>query len=81
MINVSDPRGASGFVEWADDNYETFVEFGFLPKATTEAAWQDWGAALLLMRDLVVFNIPDPYQFTDWREWAIRLMQAVGAGA
>jgi len=79
MINISDPRTAVSFEEWADDNHDTLADYGYLPKAGDD--WLDWSSAVMLMGALTVFNIPDPYQFTDWREWAIRLMQALGAGA
>lgn len=80
MITLSDPATALSFEEWGDDNYEALAEFGYLPKPGM-GTWQDWGACLGLMRALSIFNIPDPYQFTDWREWAIRLVQALAAGA
>lgn len=34
--------------------------------------WQDWGAHLLAIASLSGILIPDPYQFDDWREWAMR---------
>ena len=38
--------------------------------------WQDWAAQLLNIPSLLG-NLPNPYQFTDWRDWANRLCGAM----
>ncbi len=37
--------------------------------------WQDWGVRLMTPLSLSGLNLPDPYGFTDWREWAQRLCE------
>ena len=38
--------------------------------------WQDWGVQFLNNTTLGR-NLPNPYQFTDWKEWAERLCGAL----
>lgn len=37
--------------------------------------WQPWGASIS-----VVYSIPNPYGFADWREWADRVCNALENG-
>ncbi|MBS2011041.1 MAG: hypothetical protein JST01_28575 [Cyanobacteria bacterium SZAS TMP-1] len=39
--------------------------------------WQSWGAAITRDPRLTALNPPDPYQFSDWREWGCRLIEAL----
>lgn len=61
-------------LDWADcvvldlDNYGSFGRLG------SEAQWQDWGVQFL-NNTTIGRNLPNPYQFTDWREWADRMAQ------
>jgi len=38
----------------------------------SESEWQDWGMQLLNNTTLGR-NLPNPYNFTEWKEWAERL--------
>lgn len=61
-------------LDWADcvvldlDNYGSFGRLG------SEAQWQAWGVQFL-NNTTIGRNLPNPYQFTDWREWADRMAQ------
>lgn len=45
--------------------------FGF-PKLIDENAWQDWASNYVRAQPFAQRAVPDPYQFDDWREWAMR---------
>ncbi len=66
-----DPIGLT-LRDWADsvilDNGDAF-SFG---KLIDENAWQDWAAAFTVAQPFAQRAVPDPYQFDDWREWAMR---------
>ena len=66
-----DPRGLD-LMDWADsvilENGDAF-SFG---KLTDPARWQDWAVAFVVAQPFSERVVPDPYQFTDWREWAMR---------
>ena len=56
--------------EWADrvvQDVNTIATIGKL----TDDDWQSWAAQFLLNN--VGRNLPDPYGFADWQEWAQRL--------
>lgn len=38
-----------------------------------EARWQDWAVAFLSAPSFAGQTAPDPYDFTDWRDWAMRV--------
>lgn len=68
MIN---PIGMN-VTEWADavvlDNGGAFG-FG---KLLDENQWQEWAASFVRAQPFAQRGVPDPYQFDDWREWAMR---------
>jgi hypothetical protein len=45
-----------------------------------EARWQDWAVGLLRANTLSPQNLPDPYAFDDWREWAMRVYPMLEVG-
>ena len=38
-----------------------------------EERWRDWAVAFARAPGFARQVIPDPYQFADWREWAMRV--------
>jgi len=38
-----------------------------------ETEWQGWAMGLLRASPFTQQIIPDPYQFSDWREWGMRV--------
>jgi hypothetical protein len=39
--------------------------------------WQDWGVTFFNNPQLGALHPPNPYAFTDWKEWAVALTQAL----
>lgn len=66
-----DPRGLE-LTAWADavilDNGDAYG-FGRLDD---ESQWQNWAVNLYRAQPFAQKTVPDPYQFDDWREWAMR---------
>lgn len=61
-----------GLLDWADQ-----VAFGLdaaLPvqKLMREDEWQDWAASIKTSLAADQKDIPNPYQFSDWKQWAER---------
>lgn len=69
------PQGMA-LLDWADQIVYDLDPFGSFEKLGHEYDWQNWGARLLANCDLTE-NLPSPYQFTDWREWAERVCGAI----
>jgi hypothetical protein len=47
----------------------------------SEDDWQDWAVGFVRASDFTQRVVPDPYQFDDWREWAMRVYPMLeGAG-
>lgn len=65
------PKGLS-LQEWADAVIATTVVAEPLGRLDDESQWQDWAVGLVRAPGLVQRVLPDPYQFSDWREWAER---------
>lgn len=65
-----DPVGMT-LREWADGVIFTTSDAWGIPRLSDEARWQDWATTLL--RAYETQNLPNPYAFTDWRDWARRV--------
>lgn len=80
-MTVVDPRGIANVVEWADYMYPTIEQYGgTASRLFNEQDWQNWAAGLLAIGSIAQVNPPNPYQFDDWRDWAMRFNQALGQG-
>lgn len=67
-----DPRNMT-LRDWADSvilSVEVAWTFGRLDN---EAEWQDWAVGFVRANTYSARTLPDPYQFDDWREWAMRV--------
>jgi len=79
MIGV-DPRGIDLFIDWADYMYPDLEQFGTVVKMMPGGNWQDWGAGLLAVNKIAESSAPNPYQFDDWKDWAMRFIQTLNSG-
>ena len=60
--------------DWADQVVLDLDPYGTIGKLDNEERWQDWAVQFLNISTLKD-NLPIPYFFSDWREWAERLCQ------
>ena len=58
--------------DWADQVTLDLDRYGPIGRIVGDN-WQAWGVQLLSFVSLGSYTLPDPYQFTDWLEWANRL--------
>lgn len=81
-MSIVDPRGLSSVIEWADYMFPTLEQYGGVAsRLLNENDWQKWGSGLLAMSGIAQVGAPNPYQFDDWREWAMRFNQTLGQGS
>lgn len=66
-----DPRGMR-LLDWADSVILAAGNSWSFGRLDDEAKWQDWAVGFVRASDFTQRVLPDPYQFTDWREWAMR---------
>lgn len=75
-----DPRGMS-LRDWADSVILTVGDAWSFGTLTGEDDWQNWAVGFVRASDFTQRVVPDPYQFDDWREWAMRVYPMLeGAG-
>lgn len=74
MNTLIDPRMVD-LQFWADSVVFDLEKFGPIGRLENEAEWQDWGAGLIGINGISQRNPPSPYQYDDWKEWAIRFYQ------
>lgn len=79
MIGI-DPRGIDQFIDWADYMYTDLQQFGVVTQMMPGANWQDWAAGLLALNKIAEIGAPNPYQFDDWKLWAMRFIQLLDSG-
>lgn len=71
-----DPRHLT-FVDWADSMTPSLIRFGNIPKVMISREWKDWALTVIQLPGISSQTPPNPVQFDDWREWAMRFNQAV----
>jgi hypothetical protein len=49
-----------------------------VPDAQT--AWKSWAAGLLAIDVFINENIPSPYSFEDWQDWASAVLNVMNGG-
>ena len=69
MIN---PTGMT-LRDWADSIVLAVPSAWSFGKLVAEDHWQDWAVGFVRASGIAQRVLPDPYQFTDWREWAMRV--------
>lgn len=65
-----DPRNMS-LQDWADSVILSVTDVWDFGKIVDDN-WQDWAKSFVVASGYSQRNVPDPYQFDDWREWAMR---------
>ena len=71
MISITRPTGMK-LRDWADQICLDLDRFGPIGRMVNDD-WQGWAIQLLSLVGLGGYTIANPYQFTDWRDWANRL--------
>lgn len=74
-LRVTLPSGL-GLRDWADQIALDLDPYGALGRLDEEERWQDWGMQFLNNMTLKE-NLPIPYNFENWRDWAERFCQAL----
>lgn len=60
-------------MDWASQVIIELDAYGSFGRLDDPNRWQDWGMQFL-NNTTIGRNLPIPYGFTDWREWAERLV-------
>ena len=72
---VYDPR-YHDFVSWASLMVEGYAGQQLeIPSSNDQ--WQEWGAGLKGIDVFANEGVPDPYQFQNWDDWAVALVNSV----
>ncbi len=79
-MSFVNPNFIPTFTEWADYMYPTLEEYGVVEQVTYGSDWKSWAAGLCSLNGLAQRSIPSPYQFDDWKDWAMRLISALDQG-
>ena len=67
-----DPRGMA-LKDWSDAVRLTVSSAWDFGRLDDEARWQDWAVGFVRSSPFAQRILPDPYQFSDWRDWAMRV--------
>lgn len=62
--------------DWADCVCQDLDPYGSFGRLDNDSDWQLW-ALQFFNNTTLGRNFPDPYAFTDWREWAERFSQGL----
>jgi len=81
MSTTVDPRIVDNVIQWADYMYPTIQQYGVGAQLMAESEWQEWAGGLLGLAPLAKLGVPNAYQFTDWREWAMRFNDVINQGS
>ena len=65
-----DPRGM-GLIDWADSVILSVGDAFAFGRLDDETMWQGWATSFLRATPFTQRTLPDPFQFDDWREWAM----------
>jgi len=68
MIN---PLGMT-LQDWADAVMLSVSDAWAMGRLDDADKWQDWAVGLVRAPTFAQRSLPDPYQFSDWRDWAMR---------
>jgi hypothetical protein len=68
---VIDPRGMR-LTDWADSVTLAIRDVWSVQRLDDEARWQDWATSLVRAAQVTAQDAPNPYLFSDWRDWAER---------
>jgi hypothetical protein len=71
-----DPRGLT-IERWSALTAAELQPFGQVPVQTDEEGWKAWAAAVKNLPALAPRFVPSAKGFGDWRDWALRLNEAM----
>lgn len=74
MSKLTDPRYLA-LRDWADVTVYDLEDFGPIARLEDEKEWRTWAAGLIGINGISQQNPPSPYQFNDWRDWAVRFYE------
>lgn len=74
-VRITLPTGMK-LGDWADQVALDLDPYGAFGRLQNESQWQDWGMQFVNNASLKE-NIPIPYSFNDWQDWAERFCQTV----
>ena len=75
MSQLTRPYGMR-LIDWADQVVRDLEPYGTAGRLLNEEEWQDWGVQFLNNTTLGR-NLPNPYNFSTWREWAERMCEVL----
>jgi hypothetical protein len=67
-----DPRGMT-LIDWVDSVILVVNDAWAFGRVIDENDWQKWALGFLNASPFSTRAVPDPFQFDDWREWAMRV--------
>lgn len=67
-----DPRGMT-LRDWCDSVILAVGDAWSYTKLEDEERWQEWATGFVQAPTFAKQVIPNPYGFSDWREWAMRV--------
>jgi len=70
-----DPRGMT-VTQWTDAMAIDLTGKSSPPRLDSAATWQQWALTVIQSPRIAVTNPPNPLQYADWLEWAIRFNEA-----
>jgi len=73
---ILDPRGLS-VMQWTDFMTNELIGFSQPPRLDDPLSWRTWALTVCQSPRIAAFSPPNPFQFSDWREWAERFNQTV----
>lgn len=65
--------------DWADAATYDLLPYAIPQTMLNELEWQNWAAGIVGSPKLSGNNPPNPYQFSNWQEWATRFCNALAA--
>ncbi len=71
-----DPRGMT-VIDWTDNMGFVLDKMVIPERLDDPTKWRGWATNILDTPSFEGQNAPDPYQFDDWMEWAMRFNQVV----
>lgn len=69
-----DPRGLD-VVAWSSLVTPLLDQYGPIGVLRQPEQWQEWASHVMIQIGLDVVDLPTPYAYSDWREWAFRFNQ------
>lgn len=72
-----DPREFLSVRDWCDATTLALSQLMIVPIMIDPKKWVEWGLTVIQSPKVSKFQPPDPRDFPEWREWALRFNQAV----